>query len=273
MAAIRISTAALLPPLLGLLLRLNAMRLGSAALMFCALVQPLRADVIELRAHHWCPYHCRPGSDLPGLLVDLTREALAPFGHEINYALLNRSRSLAQVYAGEINGILGTHPGEHPELLFAPALAHSQEALGFRSGEARQVSDPQELQGLRLGALQDQGYSEGFAAYLGRNKTEPTRVQLLAGEDGLQRNLKKLLNDRIDLVLEDRAVLLHMLKRQRLRRQVEVVTLPGQIPLHIGFAPGLDSSARYIAQLQEGLERLRHSGRYGEILARYGVEE
>lgn len=207
------------------------------------------------------------------MLVELTREALAPFGHEIRYALLNRSRSLVQVQAGEINAILGTRPEEHPELLFGPPLGHSQEALGFRSGEAQQVSAPQELQELRLGALRDQGYSEDFATYLGRNKNDPTRVQLLVGADGLKRNLKKLLNDRIDLVLEERAVLLHTLKRRRLRRQVEVVTLPGQIPLHIGFAPGLDSSARYIAQLQEGLERLKHAGRYGEILARYGLEE
>lgn len=243
-----------------------------AALMASVLLSPAHADVIELRADQWCPYTCRPDSDQPGVLVEITREALAPFGHELHYALLSRARGISQVQAGEIDGLLGLRPGDHPGLLFGPPLSHSQEALGFRLGESRDVTHPQDLQGLRLGALQDQVYSDPFARYLGRHRNDPTLVQLLSGAEGLRRNLKKLLNNRIDLVLEDRAVLQHTLKQRRLRRQVEVVPLPGQIPLHVGFAPGQDSSVRYIAQLEQGLARLKRSGRYQAILARYGLK-
>lgn len=92
--------------------------LRCAHILFLALILPLagigpllvssaRADVIELRADPWCPFNCTPGSAAPGFMVELTREALAPFGHEVRYAQLNWSRSLVQVRSGEIQLLSG----------------------------------------------------------------------------------------------------------------------------------------------------------------------
>lgn len=246
--------------------------LGFAALTLWGGAYPARADVIELRADQWCPFNCVPDSSAPGFMVELAREALAPFGHEVRYANLNWSRSLAEVRVGTVNGVIGTDTDESPDLVFGAPLAKYQEAAVFRRNEARPIATPQDLQGLRLGGIQDYDYAAALLDYIESNKTDPTQVQLLSGDNGLHRNLQKLLNHRIDLILEERSVLLHALNALGLRDQVDVIAQEAVTPLYIGFSPALDSSALYASQLSQGLERLKLSGRYDEILTRYGLE-
>lgn len=233
-----------------------------------------RADTIRLRADQWCPFNCTPGSLAPGFMVELAREALAPFGHRIDYANLSWSRSQSQVLAGEINGIIGTDPDEVPDLIFAPPLGQYQEVLVFRTGEARPVTTPEDLQDLRLGALQGYEYNDLLQDYVTAHQSDATRVQLLSGENGVNRNLRKLLNHRIDVVLGESSVLRYALHAGALRDRVDLLPLPEEpSPLYIGFSPALDSSHRYVAQLREGIKRLKHTGRYDQIMARYGLVE
>lgn len=247
--------------ILGLLLSLSG--IGSLA----------RADVIQLRADRWCPFNCTPDSHAPGFMIELTREALAPFGHTVQYANLSWSRSLAQVQSGEINGIIGTDPDEVTDLIFSPPLGRYQEAMAFRRGETRKITTLQDLQDLRLGAIQDYEYSDALSAYIASNKADPTRVQLLSGENGIGRNLRKLLAHRIDLLLEEHSVLLHAISTHGLHDEIDIVLYDEMSALHIGFSPALESSHLYVAQLSTGLARLKHTGRYYEIMARYGLME
>jgi len=234
---------------------------------------PARADVIELRADHWCPFNCAPGSAYPGFLVELTREALSPFGHELRYANLSWSRSIAMVQSGAINGIIGTDPDEVTDLIFSIPLGQYQEAMAFRRGEAREITGLQDLEGLRLGGIQDYEYSAALNTYIADYQTDPARVQLLTGENGLRRNLRKLLAHRIDLVLEEYSVLRFAIKNALMEDQIDIIRHQKPSVLHIGFSPALESSHLYVRQLAEGIAQLRSTGRYGEILARYGLQD
>ncbi len=237
------------------------------------IVPSARADVIELRANPWCPFNCTPGSAAPGFMVELTREALAPFGHEVRYAQLNWSRSLAQVRSGEITGIIGTDADEAPGLVFSPALGQYQEVLGFRRGERRDIARISELAGLRLGALQDYEYNSDVLEHIAARSAEPGEIQLLSGDDALARNLRKLLAGRIDVLVADRIALMHQLHEMGLQDQVELLPHPESSTLHIGFSPKHPQAALYVAQMEQGLAELRRSGRYQAILARYGLKE
>lgn len=231
-----------------------------------------RADVIRLRADQWCPFNCIPGSLAPGFMIELAREALAPFGHQIDYANLSWARSQVQVQTGEINGLIGTDDYEMPDLIFGPPLGQYQEALVFRTDEARPVTTPEDLQGLRLGALQGYEYNDLLQEYVTTHQSDATRVQLLSGENRINRNLRKLLNHRVDVLLGEYSVLLYALHTQALRDRVDLILLPEEAsPLYIGFSPALDSSPLYAAQLSAGIRRLKHTGRYDQIMARYGL--
>ena len=258
--------------------------LRCAHILFLALILPLagigpllvssaRADVIELRADPWCPFNCTPGSAAPGFMVELAREALAPFGHEVRYAQLNWSRSLVKVRSGEITGLIGTDPSEVPELIFSPPLGQSQEALGFRRGELREITRISELAGLRLGATRDYDYyTTEVLAQIAARSPEPGEIQLLSGNDALARNLRKLLAGRIDVMVEEHSALLYQLQQQGLQDQVVLLPHAQSSPLHIGFSPRHPRPAFYVRQMEQGLATLRRSGRYRAILARYGLK-
>lgn len=235
---------------------------------------PAQADVIELRSSEWCPYSCAEDSAYPGYMVELAQAALTPYGHEVRYRVQTWSRSLAEVQSGAIAGVVGTDSYEAPTLRVGVPLGVYQEALVFRAGEARDITGEADLDGLRLGVIQDYDYETVTGDYIATHERDPSRVQLLSGEDALVRNLKKLLAGRVDLVLEDRAVLMFTLQRLDLDQSQFDITLQSVTSdLFIGFSPQLDQSDTYNAQLAEGLRHLRQSGRYGEILARYGLED
>jgi polar amino acid transport system substrate-binding protein len=227
------------------------------------------ADVIELRAGTWCPYVCRSDTSHPGLLIELTREALAPFGHEIRYETLSWSRSLTLVHTGAVNGLLGPEMYKISGLIFTRPITHHQDALAFRRDEARPVQGLRGLQGLQLGAVQDYRYSNRLAQYIAENRSRPSRVQLINGQDTIARNLKKLLNHRVDLVLEAQAVLIHRARQLGLSDLIDIQPYSAPRAIRLGFSPALPSSARYVQQFNAGLAQLQHSGRYHEILVRY----
>ncbi len=221
--------------------------LRCAHILFLALILPLagigpllvssaRADVIELRADPWCPFNCTPGSAAPGFMVELAREALAPFGHEVRYAQLNWSRSLVKV----------------------------------RSGEITRIS---ELAGLRLGATRDYDYyTTEVLAHIAARSPERSEIQLLSGNDALARNLRKLLAGRIDVMVEEHSALLYQLQQLGLQDQVVLLPHAQSSPLHIGFSSRHPRPAFYVRQMEQGLATLRRSGRYRAILARYGLK-
>lgn len=242
---------------------------GSAGAGLLASVQPARADIIELRADHWCPFNCSPDSPHPGLMVELAREALALFGHEVRYGNLSWTRSLSQVQSGAVNGIIGPDLYKISNLIFSAPMILHQKGIAFRSGEARPITGPEDLEGLQLGAIQDYRHAPSLAQYIARHKADPTRVQLLSGEDGAGRNLRKLMSQRIDLVLEERSVLIYTARSLGLADQVEILPYGEVSALHIGFSPALESSRLYARQFDEGLAYLQQSGRYQDILASY----
>ncbi len=232
-----------------------------------------QADTIELRADQWCPFNCEPGSERPGFMVEIAREALAIHGHTVNYDIMNWARSLEYVQSGRINGVIGTDEVESPDLVFGPPIGTYQEAVAFRAGEARQIGTSEAIEGLRIGAIKGYEYIDMVADYMEQNSGSSSLVQVLSGDNALEQNLRKLLAGRVDLVPEEHAVLAYTLSSMSISSDVEVALDPETSDLFIAFSPALEKSETYASQLTSGLEQLRASGRVAEIKSLYGLSE
>lgn len=244
-----------------------------AGLMAIFVTSPaqVRADIIELRADIWCPFNCEPDSDSPGYMVELAREALALYGHEVRYSTMTWSRSLDWARRGEINGVIGTDEEESPELVFGEPIGVYQEALIFRKGEARTIETVEDMDGLRVGAVVDYDYNDVFETYIHNNEDDPNRVQIIGGDDSLKRNLMKLKAKRIDMALDEGSVVAYTIEQMGLKGQLDVLPYGELWDLYIAFSPAIESSQLYAQQLSEGVNRLKDSGRYTEILRKYGL--
>ena len=232
---------------------------------------PAPADIIELRADIWCPYNCDPSSDRPGYMIELAQEALAPFGHKINYQTMNWPRSIEFARAGKVNGIVGAVPEEAPDFVFGPALGRYSDVVAFRSGEAVDINVESSLQGLRVGAINGYDYVGPVSEYIEEHRTNPRIVQFMTGDNALELNLRKLHAGRLDMVAEVYDVLAYTISSLGMRDNIEIVSTTDSDDVFIAFSPTLETSELYASQLADGLDRLRTSGRYVEILAAYGL--
>ena len=243
-----------------------------AAAILSALAPAAWCDNIELRADEWCPFNCEPGSADPGYMVEIATEALAPFGHSVDYQTLNWARSFYLTERGEIDGVLGFTPEEAEDFVLSVPLGNCDDVAAFRRGEARDITAPSAFEGLRLGAINGYEYYGPVSAYIKAHANDIGVVQYASGEDALVISLRKLIAGRLDMVAEARSVLMWNARRMGIEDKIEITRSREITPIYIGFTPGKATSTLYAAQLAEGVERLKASGRYDEILAKYGLD-
>lgn len=249
----------------------NLSRLGLCGLLaFTPTVAT--SDTIVLMADEWCPYNCEPGSDAPGFMVEIAREALAPFGHEVKYETLNWARSLHRAEVGEINGVFGAVPEEAPDFVFGPPIGTYVDVVAFRRGEMIDPDTISEQGNLRLGAINGYEYYGVVSEYIEQNSGDRRLVQYVSGDDALAKNLRKLIAGRLDMVAEVRAVMEYTLATTELTNQVEIALTDATNDIFVAFSPALPTSQTYADQLTEGVALMKESGRFDEIMLKYGQE-
>lgn len=250
--------------------RLNSFRVAAFCAALTAPPSIAAADVIVLMADEWCPYNCEPTSENPGFMVEITREALAPFGHQVDYQTLNWARSLHRAALGEINGVIGAVPEEAPDFIFGPPIGTYVDVVAFRAGEAINPDAIALRDDLRLGAINGYEYYGVVNDYMERHAGDPSLIQYMSGEDALEKILRKLIAGRLDMVAEVRAVLEYTLSTTGLGDQVDLSITETANEIFVAFSPVHPMSQTYAEQLTEGVDLLRENGRFDEILTKYG---
>ena len=234
-----------------------------------------RADTITMSADFWCPFNCQPGSDRPGYMVEIAREIFEAAGHRVEYTIVPWSRTLVEVMAGRTTAAIGASPSESRNLLFpSEALGMSANGFAMRKGTGFKFTGPESLSPWRLGGILDYGYDDGgpLDAYIQEKKTTD-KVQLISGDEGVSQNLRKLMGDRVDLVIDETQVLAHAVAELDLGDHVTILEPDKATPIYLAFSAAVPKSKEYMALLDDGVRRMRASGRLAEILARYGVKD
>lgn len=248
--------------------------LGSLVVFGLSVSQPAAADsAITLRADEWCPYNCVPGAERPGYMIEIVREVFEARGHPVDYQALNWMRSIEDTRRGRYTAIVGAVPEEAPDFIFGPPLGASTDGFAVRTDSDFDFAGAGSFDGLRLGAIAGYEYTDEVSAYIERHAQDRSRVQLTAGDDALEQNLRKLSTDRVDVVVDDANVLRLAIKELGLEDELEVVGHDTPDPVYVAFSPAHDRAHEFAQMLGEGVEQLRASGRLEEILDRYGLED
>lgn len=244
----------------------------AAVVLFLAALRPaVAADSVILAADHWCPHTCDPAGGPPGYMVEIAREALALAGIRTVYQLRPWSTAMSDVRAGLIDGVVGTLASE------APDLSHNHRALGRQANAfVVRVDDPLVLAGLdslgqrRIATVRDYSYSPTIDSWLAAHAAQVTAQP---GNRAADNNLDRLLNQKVDVVIDDEAVLRDAVIRLGLGAKVRVAGRQSGGPLHIAFSQARQYNRDLGALLDDGIAKLRRSGRLAEILAAYGLAD
>lgn len=246
---------------------------GLALLVLCTGSSVLRAETLVIAGDIWCPINCQPGTERPGIFVELARDIFAESGIQVQYQALNWARTLHEVRRGELNAAIGAGIEDAPDFLFTPSpVAQSRNCFFTRQDSTWRFTGVPSLVQQRVGVINDYSYGDELNAYIGAYRSDSERIQVAAGDKALELNLGKLRLGRLDALLENSWVVQAMLANQGKAGELrEAGCREPDVPIYLAFSPALPGSARYVELFEQGLQRYRADGRLQALLDAYGV--
>lgn len=233
------------------------------------------AGIITIRSDTWPPFNGEPKDAKAGYMIEVLREIYAPHGHKIDYQLMSWDDSLENVRKGEFNAVVGAAKDDAPDFVFPrEAFGTSSNtffALNKTKWEYKGISS---LAKIKLGVIEDYSYSEELDNYIEANKKNG-KVAVSRGEDALALLINKLQSGTVDVVVEDASVMLFSVMKLGIPPgQIKAVGFPRDSQdIYVAFAPGNPASKEYAQLFDEGIRKLRSSGKLQQILTRYNLSD
>lgn len=216
-------------------------------------------------------------NELHGFMIDVAREVYNKAGYTIEVTFYSYKRSIQEVISGNADAVLLVAENSAPDLLY---LKHpiSKDRVVFyaKKGFQWKYTGIESLENIVIAS----GVGFDFAdpelnSYIyDHYDSESSKVQLISGQDINYRNFRKLLMNRVDVVIATEKIGNYIAIKKNIIDKLEIV---GASRLFIiaqtGFNPANENSQKYANILSNGVMQLDKSGELNIILKRYGVEK
>lgn len=256
--------------------------LGAALLAMSAWTNAAHAEKIVLAADEWCPYNCEAGSDKPGFMVEIAREAFKRHDIDVEYVTVPWTRAIEEARTNKYTGIIGAYYGDAPDFIY-PEKPQGRTVMTFfvKDGNDWTFSGIDSLSHVSLGTIADYSYSTELDEYIEKNKINPRMIQIVSGDNAMDVNIKKLANDRIGALVEDKQVMAYRLAQDDMADMRGVLKQAGDLPapedgdgiIFVAFSPQNPNAQKYADILTQETQAMRESGDLAKILERYGVTD
>jgi len=245
--------------------------------VFILLVCPtiVWSETVTLVADEWPPFNATPNAAEEGFLVDVARAVFEKKGIQVSYKLIPWRRAVELTRAGTYNGLLGASKTDAPDFIFpSEELARNVMSFYVRRDSPWVFNHRSDIEDVSLGVIAGYDYRTWLLDYIEAHRNEPRKIQVMTGRQPLQRNILKLLNNRIDAIVDNEAVILNVARRMGLNDRIKPAGYGSEIAyIYIAFSPKHADSQRYAQLLSEGLVQLRLNGQLASILSKYGLKD
>jgi polar amino acid transport system substrate-binding protein len=241
-------------------------------LFITSVLIPVSAETISIRADAWFPMNGKPGGNSEGYMIDMATEIFEAAGHTVDYKQMPWERAVKSVRNGLFDCVVGAYPEDAPDFIF-PSVNWGMDSTGYyvTNKSTWQFNGFDSLLNQKVGVIGGYAYGEEFDALV---KSRPDVFKGTSGKDALAKNFKKLMNNRIDVVVESVSVANAKLKEIGLNSKLKMAgTNPEKAPIYIACSPAKSTSKMYIELIEKGTEELRQTGKLKTILAKYGLED
>lgn len=240
--------------------------------MFCLSTAAL-ADDIVIAADTWCPYNCEATSRDRGFMVDVATEILGKQGYTVVYRNDSWTKALRDAGQGRIDAVVGAGASEAKDLIAAmEPLGINKTCLYARASNPFQYRGVDSLNSVKLGVISGYLYGGAIDQYVEQNRIHYQKVQLVTGDKPLLQNVKKLQAGRIDALVENEMVM-DFSQRKFDLKGLRNAGCDQDTPLFIAFSPKRPDARRLAEYMNAGVPLMRRSGRFKQILDRYGVKD
>lgn len=203
-----------------------------------------------------------------GMLVDVINEAFRRTGYPVEIAIMPWARCLAEVKAGMVDGIFSVYQTREREqfLTYADEVLITQVQAFFVRKEStiRFDGDLNKLAELRIGVIHETSYGPRLDAELRKgtfHKVDPA--------DSASSNIRKLLNDRVDVIPSYRHVVLDSARTLGVAGSLkELSPAIEAIPSYLAFSKKMDRR-QVIDAFNQALRSMKNDGTYEAIFNKY----
>lgn len=208
----------------------------------------------------WPPYSDSAGQ---GISYNLVSAALALVGHDIAIDVVPYARALHYTEIGKVHACWNVTRQPSTEALFyfgQQPLLRAQASYYYPKGAARDFSGPASIpDGVRIGVIIDYEYGEQYTSHQHRFEqvSVPNQDQLI----------KMLLAHRIDAAIMFDEVAKYTLQEMNLANDVIERGAANHISeIYVAFSRQYPQHQQLAADLDRGLQALKDSGRYKELI-------
>ena len=214
---------------------------------------------LKLVADIWPPFTNAEGEK--SILSDLVQEALEGIQIKSSMEILEFNEVLDQVYSGKYDGSPGLwiSPERQEKYYFSKPYLYNQLVLVGNKGSDVSAVTFKELEGKKIGVINNYAYGD-----FENNK----EIVIVPGISN-QKNLEKLLSDKIDYMLVDALLIQYMLKHQL--NDVTQHLAIGQSPLlvkslHLALGKKVENAEEILNQFNEQIKQMVADGSFNELL-------
>jgi polar amino acid transport system substrate-binding protein len=248
---------------------------------------------------NFCPLHCIDSDnqlvlERPGYAVEIYQQIFAEIGYDVNFQVVPFNRGMIEVSKGRVDAIsrplkfdkealkIKIRQGPLIGPLYGELIYPKNNIGGHHSSCAFVHSDakweytgPSSLDGKIVGAGKHYDYGKETNLYLEKHLVKDKgSVVLLIGNSVFAKNLKKLGHKRIDVVLMDKVSGKYAVQTSVKQGVVKLLGCSG-VPanLYLAFSGRNSEISKKLAPIfDKGIEKLRNSGGFKEILIKYGLQ-
>lgn len=241
-------------------------RLLPIALMAFAASSSHAAEKKTLRAvaDVWQPYISKENPS-GGLSSEIVKAAFATQGYDMNLEFVAWVRALSDLKSGSYDLIPDAWMSEErkKDYLFSDPYLVNEVKFLTRKGETFAFDGLKSLTGKRVGIIRGYAYSDEF--------TKATDFQKEEVVDFVQ-NVRKLVDNRIDLTLEDEITAIDSIKKsdEALLKKVEFSKSAfAKNDLYVITGKAHPKGKEIIDSFNKGLAEIKANGTYQKIMAKY----
>ncbi len=239
------------------------------------MISLISADVIRFECDYWAPYNGDPKSLYPGFQYEIAKIIFEKAGHKVVYNVMPFSRALQRLESGDADatfGLLKEEAQKNKLLIPSQNIGFSSYSFFVLHDNKWRYNGIKSLESQMLGVIQDYDYNE-LNHYINTNKNS-IKVQVMAGDSSLEKNINKLINNRITVIVDDEYVVAWTLKSMKHSgKLIKAGSLTQLKPVYIAFSSKNPKSQEYIQILNKGVLELKRTGEYQKILSKYGINE
>lgn len=243
------------------------MRLFTALFLALVMAMPAVSETLTIAADPWPPF-IEEAHEEGGVAIHIIREAVGRSGYDVELNIMPWARAEAGVKAGDYDILPGTWYTEarSKELMYSEPYMENQLKFIKRKGQDFEYGGLESLKGKTVAVIRDYGYGDAFyeADYFERE----------AASD-LVTNVRKLVNGRVDLAIEDELVARFIIndKAPALIDNIEFVEPPYSAEgLHMTTGYENPKHEAIVKAFNEGLAAMKEDGTFDQILEENGLK-